>query len=152
VFIALVIQHALRMNHVVICGLSGCTLFFTLTHKRHDLKKWLDKNVCFDFLYIFFSEIFFILRRNERDMIKKCIRLHVKYPLFFLDLSETCIFWTDFLKILKNQISRKSDQLDPSSVWRDGRTDRFGEANSFCSFGNAPKNGTGSWYVMPISI
>jgi hypothetical protein len=55
---ALVIQHALRMNYVVICGLSGCTLFFTLTHKRKDLKKWLDKNVCFDFLYIFFLKYF----------------------------------------------------------------------------------------------
>jgi len=28
VSVALVIQHAMRMRHIVICGLSGCTLFF----------------------------------------------------------------------------------------------------------------------------
>ena len=28
VFVALVIQHVMRMCHIVICGLSGCTIFF----------------------------------------------------------------------------------------------------------------------------
>ena len=28
VSVALVIQQALRMRHIVICGLSGCTMFF----------------------------------------------------------------------------------------------------------------------------
>ena len=28
VFVALVIQHVKRMRHIVICSLSGCTIFF----------------------------------------------------------------------------------------------------------------------------
>ena len=35
------------------------------------------------------SEKFIILGRNERDMIKKYIGLHVKYHLFLSDLCET---------------------------------------------------------------
>jgi hemolysin-activating ACP:hemolysin acyltransferase len=28
VFVALVVQHKMRMRHIVICDLSGCTIFF----------------------------------------------------------------------------------------------------------------------------
>ena len=38
VFIALVIQHALLVRRFVICGLSGCTIFSMLSHKRHDFR------------------------------------------------------------------------------------------------------------------
>jgi len=38
-FVALSVQHAMRMRHFVVYGLSGCTVFSTLSHKRHDLLK-----------------------------------------------------------------------------------------------------------------
>ena len=37
--VALLIQHAKRMHHIVICGLSGPTIFSALSHKRDDLRK-----------------------------------------------------------------------------------------------------------------
>jgi len=54
VFLALGIQQAMRMHHIVICGLSGSQYLSTLSHKRHDFRKsyWIQ-NVCFDFLYNF---------------------------------------------------------------------------------------------------
>jgi hypothetical protein len=39
VSVALVIQHAMRMRHIVICSLSGSTTFSTLSHKRHDFRR-----------------------------------------------------------------------------------------------------------------
>ena len=32
VFLALGVQHAMRMRHIIICGLIGCRIFFHITH------------------------------------------------------------------------------------------------------------------------
>jgi len=37
VFAALIIQHAVRMRHVVICDLSALQYFSTLSPKRHTI-------------------------------------------------------------------------------------------------------------------
>ena len=69
------------------------------------------------------------------DLLSKMyISLHVKYPLFFSDCSETWIFATDFPEILRYRISWKSAQWKPSwptskNGWING-TDRHDEANS----------------------
>ena len=39
VSVALVIQHAMRMRHIAICGLPGSTAFSALSHKRHDFRE-----------------------------------------------------------------------------------------------------------------
>ena len=48
VFGALVIQHAKHMRHIVICGLSDSSIFFsTLSHKWHDLRgKVIERKMC----------------------------------------------------------------------------------------------------------
>jgi len=67
---------------------------------------------------------FLIIRRNKRDMIKKMyIGVQVKYSLFLSDFNKTLIFPTDFRKILRYKISRKSVRWEPSCSMRaDGCT------------------------------
>jgi hypothetical protein len=37
--VALGIQYAMRMCHIVICGLTGSTIFCNLSHKKHDYRE-----------------------------------------------------------------------------------------------------------------
>ena len=63
------------------------------------------------------SEIFLILRRNERDMIKMYICLHVNYPFIWMKFE---FFSIDFWNILKYKISWKSVPWEPSCSMRTG--------------------------------
>jgi len=74
VFVALVIQYAMRMHHIVVCGLSGPTIRIFphyLCHKRQEFrKKELLTIKCVLVLPTNLSETLKTLRRIERDMIK----------------------------------------------------------------------------------
>jgi len=48
-------QRAMRMRHTVICGLSGSTIFFHMSHKQRDSrKKIIENKMC----VLIFSTIF----------------------------------------------------------------------------------------------
>ena len=51
VFVALGIQHAKRVRHTVICGLSGSTIvFYIISQTEKFMKNVFENKMCFDFL------------------------------------------------------------------------------------------------------
>ena len=65
VFVALVIQHEMRMRHIFICGLV-IPYFSTLSDKQHDYwKKLLNTKCVFGFSLQGPSDVFLILRRIQ---------------------------------------------------------------------------------------
>jgi len=127
------IRHAESLRHITICGLSGSTIFFThyLTNGTiFEEKKLLDMKSVFLFYVQNLSETFLILRRIQWNHIINVLGLHVKYSLFLSDFNETWIFLTNFKKILKYQISRKSVEWQPSYFHDDGQTDRHERGSS----------------------
>jgi len=103
-----------------------CNIYFTLSQKRHHFReKVIGDKICGLIFSTIFVWTFLILRRIQRDIIRMYVGIHIKYPLLLSEFNEIWIFSTDVLKILNNQISRRSVQWEPR-----GWTDRYGEANS----------------------
>jgi len=97
------------------------------------------------------SKTFLILKRTERDVIKKMyIDLHVKYPIFMSDFNETRIFWIYFRRIRKYQISWKSVHWEPSCSMRTNGQTMTKQIVSFRNSTNAPKN---AWpIILAVSV
>ena len=87
VFVALGIRHAMSMPHAVICGLPGSTIFSTLSHESS--KTLMNIKCVFRVSTQLLSEIFFILRRSEQDMIKNIQCSSCKVLFFLSDFKET---------------------------------------------------------------
>ena len=124
VFVALGIQHAMSMCHIVICGLFRSTTFFDIFSQTSLFlgeKNVTEHQMC---ALVFSKTVVCNISHSQKKWARydrKYIGLHVKYALCLSDFIGTWIFFADFRKILKYQISLKSVQWELSFYMRKGR-------------------------------
>jgi hypothetical protein len=137
VFVALNIQHAIRVRYIVICDLPGCTIFFHYFKNGTNFgeeKSYWKLSAYFDFINNFCLKHFSCSEELNEIRSKVYIGLHVEYWSFLSGFNETCIFSTYFRKMYKYQISWKYVQWEPSFfMWTNRRTDRHDEATNHFS-------------------
>jgi hypothetical protein len=156
---ALVILQANRIfpapYYVVICGLLDLSYFSTLSHKRYSFRERVAEYKMY--VLIWSTNFVWNISHSEkcqRDVIVSVqyTGLRVKYPLFLSHFNETRIFSTDFRKIFKCPVSRKSLQRETRFSMRiDGGTDRHSEANKrFSQFCERAKKWAYRFYLQCI--
>jgi len=124
VFVALGIQNAKRMRHIVMYDMPGSTVFWShYLKKGHDFfLKYLLYIVCVFIFSAIFSATFRIYRRIERDMINMYIGFHLKNPLVLSN------FWTlEFSQQSFEKYSNIKFRINPSGgsrVVACGQTDK----------------------------
>ena len=99
VFVAFGIQHAMRFNHIVICGLRGPTIFFHTLIQGKDFRKTLLKmKRVFWFSLQPLSDTFLILSRNEREIIINLLRSSCKVSVIPVRFKRNLNFLDRFSK------------------------------------------------------
>jgi hypothetical protein len=84
VFVALGIRHAMRTHHIVICCLPGSTYFFPPHYPTNDTifrNEITELKMCTFIFSTILSEIFIILRKNERGIINNVHQSPRKVPV-----------------------------------------------------------------------
>ena len=122
--------------YIVICGLSGCIMFFpTLSDTRNDFKKNVEHKTCVLVCSSTLTETFLSLRRIERNII---INVHGSSRNLLVRFSGNLRFLNSFSK--NTQISNvlKIGPLRAQSFHLDGQTDMKKLIVAFRNFVNSP--------------
>jgi hypothetical protein len=121
------IQHAMRMRHVGVCDLPGCTVFFHIINGTIFGGGLLNEKGVFWMFPTTFAWNILILKKKktERGVIIIVCWYSYKVPLSLPDFTDTLIFSTDFQKNTPMSNLMKIHRMCFSSM----RTDRYDEAN-----------------------
>jgi len=123
------IEHAKRMRHIVVCGLSSSTIFLHISYKWHDFReKVIDGRKCVLIFSTNLPEIYPIVIIIKRDSITSFYRSSCKVPVIFVRFE-----WKlNFLDRISKH-AEISNFMNIRPVWTelyqaDRRTDRHYEA------------------------
>jgi hypothetical protein len=145
VFVAIVIQHAVRMSHIVFCGLSGCIIFFHFISQRHHFrkKKNIEHKMCVLISSTNLFKMFLILRKTGRDMIKNVCPSSCTLPVILVRFWWNLNYFDRFSKNTQIQNLIKIPPMGAELFHVYGRTDVRTEMTqlivAFRNFANAPK-------------
>ena len=122
----------------IVCGLSGSTMFLTLSHKHHDFwRKVTEYKMYVLILYRTFIRNVFHSYKNSARYCYECENVFCR--LFLSDFNETSIFLTYFRKNVQIQNFIQVCPVGAELFHTDGRTDRRDEANCrFSQFRESP--------------
>ena len=148
VFVALGIQLAMRMRHNVICGLPRSTTYFhIISYTSRFSTEVMENKMCVPIFSTTFSEIVFISRRSERDMIKNVhwsscrvpfILVRLRWSLNFIESFSKNAQISNFMKI--RPVRAELFHADRQTERDFGRTDMTKLIVAFRNFANVYKS------------
>ena len=130
-FLALGIQDTMRVRHIVICVLSGSTIFFHIISRDFRKKMLLNIQRAFWFSLQLLSETFLILR-TEPDMIKNVYWSTRKAPFFWSDFNESWNFLDSFSKNTQISDFTKICLVEAQFFQADGHDKADSRFSQFC--------------------
>ena len=138
----------MRMFHIVICGLSGSTIFFPrylINGTIFEKKSYLTKNVCFDSFYNFVWNISHPKKNRARYDDKRKVSVFLvifQWLLCFLDRLSKNIQISNFIQIFS---------VVTEMFRADGQRDMTKRIVVYRNFANAPKNVLNSCLEVSIT-